>query len=242
MHNRAWNALFWCNHDQPRVVSRWGDEQTFRVPSAKMLAMALHGMQGTPYIFQGEELGMTNPHFGRIIDYRDIESHNMYAELRTQGRDSENLLAILASKSRDNGRTPMQWDGSENGGFTHGTPWIGMSENYATINAEAAIADPDSVFYTYQHLIQLRKTHLILTWGDYHDLLPEHPSLWCYRRRYAGESLVVAANFSHETHTWLADDFHGNWQVLMSNYADAPAAPGKTMLRPWEAVWWYQRS
>ena len=242
MHNRGWNALFWCNHDQPRVVSRWGDDGEYRVQSAKMLAMVLHGMQGTPYIFQGEELGMTNPGFTRIIDYRDIESHNMYAELRAQGRDSENLLAILASKSRDNGRTPMQWDASENAGFTTGTPWIGMSRNYETINAEAAIADPDSIFYTYKQLIQLRKRYLILTWGDYLDLLPSHPYLWCYQRQYEGETLVVMANFSREAQTWHPEaSFGSGWEVLMSNYPDPKNEPGEMMLRPWEAVWWYQK-
>lgn len=241
MHNQAWNALFWCNHDQPRVVSRWGDEGEYRVQSAKLLAMALHGMQGTPYIFQGEELGMINPHFTRIIDYRDIESHNMYAELRAQGRDSDNLLEILASKSRDNGRTPMQWDASENGGFTSGTPWIGVSDSVATINAEAAIADENSVFYTYQKLIQLRKTHAILTWGDYQDLLPEHPYLWCYRRQYQGETLVVAVNLSRDAQSWHPDAFEGDWSVLLSNYDSARPAPGEMMLRPYEAVWWYQK-
>jgi trehalose-6-phosphate hydrolase len=242
MCNRAWNALFWCNHDQPRVVSRWGDDGEYRVQSAKMLALVLHGMQGTPYIYQGEELGMTNPGFTRIIDYRDIESHNMYAELRTQGRDSENLLAILASKSRDNGRTPMQWDASENAGFTEGTPWIGMSRNYETINAEAAIADPDSIFYTYQKLIQLRKRYLILTWGDYLDLLPNHAYLWCYRRQYEGETLIVVANFSRDAQAWHPEEpFGEEWDVLMSNYPDAKPMPGEMMLRPWEAVWWYQK-
>lgn len=241
MHNQAWNALFWCNHDQPRVVSRWGDEGEYRVQSAKLLAMALHGMQGTPYIFQGEELGMINPHFTRIIDYRDIESHNMYAELRAQGRDSDNLLEILASKSRDNGRTPMQWDASENGGFTSGTPWIGVSDSVATINSEAAIADENSVFYTYQKLIQLRKTHAILTWGDYQDLLPEHPYLWCYRRQYQGETLVVAVNLSRDAQSWHPDAFEGDWSVLLSNYDSARPAPGEMMLRPYEAVWWYQK-
>ena len=242
MHNVAWNALFWCNHDQPRVVSRWGDEGEYRVQSAKLLAMALHGMQGTPYIFQGEELGMTNPHFTRIIDYRDIESHNMYAELRAQGRDNDNLLEILASKSRDNGRTPMQWDASENAGFSAGTPWIGMSDNYQTVNAEAAIADENSVFYTYKQLIQLRKSHGILTWGDYQDLLPDHPYLWCYRRQYNDETLVVVANLSGEAQSWHPDVFAGRWQVLMSNYDDARPAPGEMMLRPYEAVWWYQKA
>ena len=203
---------------------------------------ALHGMQGTPYIFQGEELGMTNPHFTRIIDYRDIESHNMYAELRSQGRDSDNLLAILASKSRDNGRTPMQWDDSENGGFTQGTPWIAMGDNVSTVNAAAALADPDSVFYCYQKLIALRKHYAILTHGDYLDLLPDHPRLWCYCRRIAGETLVVATNFSGETQVWHPPAYSGHWEVLISNYADTHVTPGEVMLRPWEAVWWYQKT
>lgn len=128
-----------------------------------MLAMVLHGMQGTPYIYRGEELGMTNPHFTRIIDYRDVESHNMFAERRAQGQSPETLLAILASKSRDNSRTPMQWDDSDNGGFTTGTPWIGLCDNYREINAARALDDPDSVFYAYQKLIRLRKAHPIFT-------------------------------------------------------------------------------
>ncbi|MDU6924633.1 alpha,alpha-phosphotrehalase [Franconibacter helveticus] len=240
MHNVAWNALFWCNHDQPRIVSRFGDEGELRVPSAKMLAMALHGMQGTPYIYQGEELGMTNPHFTRIIDYRDVESHNMFAELRAQGHQPENLLAILASKSRDNSRTPMQWDDGDNGGFTTGTPWIGLCDNYRTINAKAALEDPDSVFYAYQKLIRLRKEHAVFTWGNYQDLLAEHPFIWCYRREWQGQQLVVAANLSRENQWYMPGEFSGNWQVLMSNYPDAAPRPCEGTLRPFEAVYWLQ--
>lgn len=165
MHNRAWNALFWCNHDQPRIVSRFGDEGEYRVTAAKMLAMVLHGMQGTPYIYRGEEIGMTNPHFSSISDYRDVESHNMFIERAAQGQSPDELLAILASKSRDNSRTPMPWHAGENGGFSDGEPWIGLGDNYREINVEAALADPDSVFYTYQQLITLRKTLPLLTWG-----------------------------------------------------------------------------
>lgn len=236
MHNKAWNALFWCNHDQPRIVSRFGDEGEYRVPAAKMLGMVLHGMQGTPYIYQGEELGMTNPHFSRITDYRDVESLNMFAELRANGRDPNELLAILASKSRDNGRTPMQWDASHNAGFTEGEPWIGVCDNYETVNARAALDDPDSVFYTYQSLIRLRKTLPVLTWGDYQDLQPEHPSLWCYRRQWQGKTLVVVANLSHQSHEWESDVLSGEWQAVMSNYP----APHTATLRPFEAVWWLQ--
>ncbi|MCK7152606.1 alpha,alpha-phosphotrehalase [Enterobacter roggenkampii] len=237
MHNKAWNALFWCNHDQPRIVSRFGDEGEHRVPAAKMLGMVLHGMQGTPYIYQGEELGMTNPHFSRITDYRDVESLNMFAELRASGREPEELLAILASKSRDNGRTPMQWDASHNAGFTEGEPWIGVCDNYETVNARAALDDADSVFYTYQSLIRLRKTLPVLTWGDYEDLLPEHPSLWCYRRQWQGQTLMVVANLSNTPQEWQTEALSDKSQVLMSNYP----APQTTSLRPFEAVWWLQQ-
>lgn len=240
MHNKAWNALFWCNHDQPRIVSRFGDEGEYRVYAAKMLGMVLHGMQGTPYIYQGEELGMTNPHFSRITDYRDVESLNMFAELRANGREPEELLAILASKSRDNGRTPMQWDASHNAGFTEGEPWIGVCDNYETVNARAALDDPDSVFYTYQSLISLRKTLPVLTWGDYEDLLPEHPSLWCYRRHWQGQTLIVAANLSHERQQWQPDPVTGVWRVALSNYEEVSSRPDALLLRPFEAIWWVQ--
>ena len=240
MHNKAWNALFWCNHDQPRIVSRFGDEGEYRVPAAKMLGMVLHGMQGTPYIYQGEEIGMTNPHFTRITDYRDVESHNMFAENREKGRDADELLAILASKSRDNGRTPMQWDASQHGGFTQGEPWIDLCDNVTTINVAAALQDPDSVFYTYQTLIQLRKTLPVLTWGDYQDLLPEHPSLWCYRRQWQGQTLIVAANLSCECQQWHPTAQEGNWRVVLSNYDEAANTLAAMTLRPFEAIWWLQ--
>lgn len=241
MHNVAWNALFWCNHDQPRIVSRFGDEGELRVTSAKMLAMVLHGMQGTPYIYQGEELGMTNPHFSRIEEYRDVESLNIFAKRSAEGDAPEDLLAILASKSRDNSRTPMQWDASEHAGFTTGTPWIDVSHNYPDINAAAALEDPDSVFYTYRQLIALRKAQGIFTHGDYHDCLPEHPDLWCYRRQWNGQTLVVAANLSSHQQSWDDAVFAGDWEVLMSNYPDATTKPGKLSLRPFEAVYWLQK-
>ncbi|MBS1204044.1 MAG: alpha,alpha-phosphotrehalase [Proteobacteria bacterium] len=240
MHNVAWNALFWCNHDQPRIASRFGDEGILRVPAAKMLAMVLHGMQGTPYIYQGEEIGMTNPHFSRITDYRDVESHNMFAEQRAAGREPEELLPILASKSRDNSRTPMQWSASKNAGFTTGEPWIGLCDNYREINVEKAISDPDSVFYTYQKLIRLRKTLPLLTWGDYQDLLPTHPYLWCYRRQWQGETLLVIANLSNTFQPWHPEEIPGDWQVVISNYAEISTKPGDMVLRPFEAVWWRQ--
>ncbi|QIU91469.1 alpha,alpha-phosphotrehalase [Yokenella regensburgei] len=241
MHNVAWNALFWCNHDQPRIVSRFGDEGALRVPAAKMLAMVLHGMQGTPYIYQGEELGMTNPHFRQITDYRDLESHNMFATLSAEGRDADELLAILASKSRDNGRTPMQWSTDANGGFTTGEPWIGLCDNYREINAQRALRDPESVFHTYQRLIALRKQEPVLTFGSYQDMLPEHPALWCYRREWQGQTLLVVANLSNSVQPWTPPSVSGEWQVLISNYAEVADKPGAMTLRPFEAVWWLQK-
>ncbi len=241
MHNQAWNALFWCNHDQPRIVSRFGDEGKYRVPAAKMLAMVLHGMQGTPYIYQGEEIGMTNPHFRQITDYRDVESLNMFAELNGQGRDAEELLAILASKSRDNSRTPMQWDGSKHAGFTQGEPWIALCDNATDINVAAALDDADSVFYTYQKLIALRKTEPVITWGDYQDLFPDSPHVWCYQREWQGQRLLVIANLSNTFQNWQPTHTDGNWQVLMHNYAEVANQPVDMTLRPFEAVWWVQK-
>ncbi|WP_312042059.1 alpha,alpha-phosphotrehalase [Erwinia sp.] len=238
MHNRAWNALFWCNHDQPRIVSRFGEEGALRVPSAKMLAMVLHGVQGTPYIYQGEEIGMTNPGFNHIDRYRDVESLNMYAEQRAKGRGEADILAILASKSRDNSRTPMQWTAEANAGFTTGKPWLSCANNASAINVEQAMADPDSVFHTYRQLIALRKTHPILTFGDYEDLDPQHPTLWCYVRRWKGQQLLVVANLSRTPLSWqnAAIEADPGWRRLLCNYHDAPAQAGT--LRPFEAMWW----
>ncbi|MCC8368085.1 alpha,alpha-phosphotrehalase [Xenorhabdus sp. PB61.4] len=239
MHQKAWNALFWCNHDQPRIVSRFGDEKQYHKASAKMLAMVLHGMQGTPYIYQGEELGMTNPHFKRIEEYRDIESLNMYQERIEQGMSSEEILTILAQKSRDNSRTPMQWDNTDNAGFTSGTPWIATSDNYREINAESVLQDKDSVFYCYQDLIQLRKKQPILTYGDYLDLLPEHPSLWCYLRRWQDQTLLVIANLSDETQLWSPESelTQKEWQVLISNYPSPVTVEKEIKIKPYESVY-----
>ncbi|EKN5055891.1 alpha,alpha-phosphotrehalase [Yersinia enterocolitica] len=240
MHNRAWNALFWCNHDQPRIVSRFGDESALRLPAAKMLAMVLHGMQGTPYIYQGEEIGMTNPNFSSIDQYRDVESLNMFAELSAKGRDADQLLAILATKSRDNGRTPMQWDRSHNAGFSQGTPWIEPCSNYGEINVDAALADADSVFYAYQYLIALRKQHDVFTFGDYQDLCPQHPDLWCYLRSWQGKQLLVVANLSGEPQQWQPEDIDldGHWQLLMSSYGESAFLPQAMQLRAYEGIYW----
>ncbi|HFR4115017.1 TPA: alpha,alpha-phosphotrehalase [Yersinia enterocolitica] len=240
MHNRAWNALFWCNHDQPRIVSRFGDEGALRLPAAKMLAMVLHGMQGTPYIYQGEEIGMTNPNFSSIDQYRDVESLNMFAELSAKGRDADELLAILATKSRDNGRTPMQWDRSHNAGFSQGTPWIEPCSNYGEINVDAALADADSVFYAYQYLIALRKQYDVFTFGDYQDLCPQQPDLWCYLRSWQGKQLLVVANLSGKPQQWQPEDIEldGHWQLLMSSYGESAFQPQAMELRAYEGIYW----
>src|SRR5699024_3730523 len=169
----GWNALFWCNHDQPRIVSRFGDEERYHKESAKMFATTIHFMQGTPYIYQGEEFGMTNPGFETIDQYRDVESINMYNLKKEEGMTKEDILAILSEKSRDNARTPVQWNNEDNAGFTTGEPWIGIASNYPTINAEKAMADKNSIFYHYQQLIQLRKDYQVITDGSYQLILPE---------------------------------------------------------------------
>ncbi|MCX8956653.1 alpha,alpha-phosphotrehalase [Erwinia psidii] len=242
MHSRGWNALFWCNHDQPRIVSRFGDEGELRETAAKMLAMVLHGMQGTPYIYQGEEIGMTNPGYARIDQYRDVESLNICAALREAGRSEEEVRAILASKSRDNSRSPMQWDNSASAGFTSGRPWLDCAHNYPQVNAASARGNPDSVFYTYRRLIALRKELHILTSGDYQDLAPEHPLLWCYQRCWQGKRLLVVANLGREPIDLQAEGItlSADAQLLIANYADAPVGL-PTRLRPFESAWWLDK-
>ncbi|MGJ8428154.1 alpha,alpha-phosphotrehalase [Staphylococcus haemolyticus] len=197
----GWNAIFWCNHDQPRVVSRFGDDSTEenRQASAKMLAIALHMLQGSPYIYQGEEIGMTDPHFDSIQQYRDVESRNAYDNLVQQGIDESEVLTILGQKSRDNSRTPIQWTSEKQAGFTSGTPWIDIPNNTEHINVEAAIEDTTSVLHTYRELIKLRHEHDIITYGDIEPMYMEHPQLFIYRRNYDNQTWLVVANFSKET-------------------------------------------
>lgn len=234
MHNKAWNALFWCNHDQPRIVSRFGDEGELRNVSAKMLAMLLHGMQGTPYIYQGEEIGMTNPNFTDITSYRDVESLNAYQIMQKDPKKRPLALSILAQKSRDNSRTPMQWDNSPNAGFSTGKPWIEVASNYPNINVQEALADKQSVFYTYQQLIQLRKQLPILTEGDYSDLLPAHPSVWGYQRRTETQTLTVLANLSAEKQPVKVTT---SGQILLNNYEHFTHSDEEAWLEPYQAVY-----
>ncbi|MBF9285521.1 alpha,alpha-phosphotrehalase [Staphylococcus epidermidis] len=202
IHNGGgWNAIFWCNHDQPRVVSRFGDDtnELNRQASAKMLAIALHMLQGTPYIYQGEEIGMTDPHYTSIQKYRDVESLNAYTHLKEEGIPEEEILTILSQKSRDNSRTPIQWNQNENAGFTSGTPWIDLPNNIDAINVEDAISNKDSVLHVYRQLIKLRHYYDIITYGDIEPLYMDHPQLFIYRRNYKNDSWLIIANFSNET-------------------------------------------
>ncbi|MEH8142424.1 alpha,alpha-phosphotrehalase [Aeromonas veronii] len=240
MHGKGWSALFWCNHDQPRIVSRFGDEGEHRVVAAKMLASTLHGLQGTPYIYQGEEIGMTNPGYQRIDDYQDVESRNIFAIKQAEGMGEAEILAILGTKSRDNSRTPMQWSAAPNAGFTAGNPWLKPAANYPEINAEAALADQNSVFWHYRDLIALRKAHPIFTQGDYQELLTGHPQIWAYARRANGQTLLVVSNFYGEPVEFAlpAELQSGQGRLLLGNYPDSPAQPQSGMLRPYESLIW----
>ncbi|MFQ2190681.1 alpha,alpha-phosphotrehalase [Aeromonas jandaei] len=240
MHGKGWSALFWCNHDQPRIVSRFGDEGAHRVVAAKMLASTLHGLQGTPYIYQGEEIGMTNPGYQRIDDYQDVESRNIFAIKQAEGMSEAEILAILGAKSRDNSRTPMQWSAAANAGFTNGTPWLKPAANYSEINAEAALADQHSVFWHYRDLIALRKAHPIFTQGDYQELLTGHPQIWAYARRANGQTLLVVSNFYGEPVEFAlpAELQSGQGRLLLGNYPDSLAQPQSGMLRPYESLIW----
>lgn len=239
----GWNALFWCNHDQPRIVSRFGDDRNYHNESAKMLATTIHFMQGTPYIYQGEEIGMTNPKFKSIDQYRDVESLNMYNMKREEGIDSDTLLKILSEKSRDNSRTPMQWNSDVNAGFTKGTPWIDLADNYQDINVEQALKDPNSIFYHYQKLIQLRKEYDIITLGDYQLILPDDQAIFAYIREYNNERLVVLNNFYADTVdydlTELINTDYNQAEVLISNYSDQIGQAESGKLRPYESVVYY---
>ncbi|ELP8689581.1 alpha,alpha-phosphotrehalase [Staphylococcus pseudintermedius] len=214
----GWNAIFWCNHDQPRVVSRFGSDATeaLRQQSAKTLAIALHLLQGTPYIYQGEEIGMTDPHFQSIQQYRDVESLNAYREMREAGIDEAEILTILGQKSRDNSRTPMQWNDEAHAGFTTGTPWIEVANNYNTVNVEAAMADPESILYTYKKLIQLRHEHDIVTYGEVVPRYLDHPQLFVYERRYQGDTWLIIVNMTSEKVT-LPEDLDRSGSVVLQN-------------------------
>lgn len=231
----AWNAVFWCNHDQPRVVSRFGDEGAYWKQSAKMLAGVIHAMRGTPYIYQGEELGMTNAGFTRLDQYRDVESLNHFQILRDKGMSEASVYAILQAHSRDNSRTPMQWTAGPNGGFTTGEPWISVNPNTASINAEGQVDDPDSIFAYYQSLIRLRKEYEVFAQGDFTPLTPEHPSVLAYQRQWKNTTLLCINNFYRKECIWNSPVSLEGYRVLLSNYDDCRPSQSWT-LRPYESA------
>jgi len=229
LFNRAWNSLYWCNHDQPRIVSRLGDDGAYREKSAKMLATCLHFMQGTPYIYQGEELGMTNCPFAGIGDYRDLESLNAW-----NANPTNDMLRYLGMKSRDNARTPMQWNNGPNAGFSTGSPWIMLNPNYRRINATEQTARTDSVFNYYRTLIRLRKTMDIITNGEFELLLPADPDLFVYTRRFGREELLVMCNFSRNERVFTLPDRFIGASVLI--YNEVPSKGAEVVLGAFGAV------
>lgn len=231
LNGQGWNSLFWENHDLPRIVSRWGNDGEYRERSAMMLATVLFGLQGTPYIYQGQELGMTNACY-ELEEYRDIEIRNMAAERLAAGYSEESVMASIHAKGRDNARTPMQWDASANAGFTTGEPWLKVNPNFVDINVAAQEADPCSVLNYYRYLVQLRKREDVILRGDYQEILPERSDLFCYSRCDGETKMTVIANFTSETVPFPAEILAEAGDPELSNYPDWPNG-GR--LRPYEA-------
>lgn len=225
----GWLAQHLGNHDQPRMVSIYGDDGHYRIESAKLLATLLHTLPGTPYLYQGDEIGMTNPGFERIEQYRDIFSFHNYQGLIQSGLSPEEALAKLSKVCRDNGRTPLQWDDSKNAGFSSGIPWIEIGKNYKEINVKNALAAPNSVFHYYQTLISLRKENPLMVYGDYEDLLPAHKQIYAYRRSLNGKAWYIVLNFSPQT---IENPIPLRWEKLLGNYP----SDKENMLRPYEAA------
>lgn len=238
LNGKAWNSLYWNNHDQPRVVSRFGnDSEQYRVLSAKMLGLLLHFMQGTPYIYQGEEIGMTNVHFDNIDDYKDLETLNAYHEIVQDKKQvtSDQMMAYIHHSSRDNARTPMQWDATKNAGFTDGTPWIKVNPAYKQINVSEALNDPNSIYYFYKKMNELRKKYDVIVYGDYKLLDPDDTEVYAYIRKLEGKSILVIANFSANKVIRKYTDLNTNNKLLISNYDDDE----EDVLRPYEAKVYY---
>ena len=233
----GWNSLYWSNHDQPRIVSRFGDDREHWARSATMLATVLHLHRGTPYVYQGEELGMTNASFSRIEDFHDVESLNHYAVAVAAGRAPAEVLAGIKAMGRDNARTPMQWDSSPAAGFTSGTPWLPVNPNHSWLNAAAQYDDPQSVFNHYRKLIELRHRDDVVVDGDFTMLLTDDPHIYAFTRCRGDRELLVLGNFTGE---WQPIDVSADWvgcRLLLANYADGPIPDGAAVpaLRPWEA-------
>jgi oligo-1,6-glucosidase len=233
----GWNSLYWNNHDQPRIVSRWGNDSEFRELSAKMLGAVLHMHRGTPYVYQGEELGMTNFPFTSIAQFQDLETLNHYSQAKQQGVSDEELLRGYRKFGRDNARTPMQWDQSLHAGFTSGTPWLEVNPNYLSINAEAAVAQRDSVFHFYRRLIAMRKSDPVIAFGDYTLLAADDPHIYCFARRLDTDGILTIANFSNESRSIdLPTDLMPKAVSYIHNYPTAPELSPTTELCPWEVL------
>ncbi|OOR08704.1 glucohydrolase [Bacillus mycoides] len=239
LEQTGWNSLYWNNHDQPRVVSRFGNDGAYHTESAKMLATVLHMMKGTPYIYQGEEIGMTNVRFESIDEYRDIETLNMYKEkVIERGEDIDKVMQSIYIKGRDNARTPMQWDDREHAGFTTGEPWIAVNPNYKEINVKQAIQDEESIFYYYKKLIELRKNNEIVVYGTYDLILENNPSIFAYVRTYGEEKLLVIANFTADECVFeLPEDIiYSEAELLIHNYDVENVLIENITLRPYEVM------
>ena len=237
--NDGWNSLFWNNHDLPRIVSRWGnDNKEYRELSAKMLATVLHMQKGTPYIYQGEEIGMTNIKFDSIDDYRDIELLNMYKERIASGYDEKDIMKSIYAKGRDNARTPMQWDDSVNGGFSEAAPWIKVNENYKYINVKDNLVNENSVFNHYKKLIKIRKQEDVVVYGDFNLLHKEHKSIFAYTRGLREDKLLIVANFYGNDEEFILDKevSYEKAEILLSNYKDSSINIDRISLRPYEAI------
>ncbi|MCM2996901.1 alpha-glucosidase [Paenibacillus cellulositrophicus] len=238
LHNQGWNANYLGNHDQPRAVSRFGNDKEYRVQSAKMLATFMLTLEGTPYIYQGEEIGMTNAAFDQIGDYRDVETLNYYEQSHLQGKPIDQTMQAIQAKSRDNARTPMQWDNGPQAGFTTGEPWIKVNPNYTDVNVASAMKDPDSIYHYYKRMLSLRKTHKALIYGEYKLLLPLDPDLYVYTRTLDQDTILVILNFFDDTPVmeWPKTLRGMSRDLLISNYDLLPDAEGDRIeLRPYEA-------
>ncbi len=234
MEGKGWNSLFWNNHDLPRIVSRWGNDKQYRVESAKMLATILHGMKGTPYIYQGEEIGMTNYPFSDIKDFADVEAINMYYERKQKGYTEKEIMESLCAKARDNARTPMQWDNSHVAGFTQSEPWYAVNTNYTEINANKALENENSIFYYYQKLIALRKQYQILVDGTFELLCPEDEQIFAYTRTWNNQKWLIVCNFYEKP---VVFEYAGKCKVILSNYEQQKVISLKKItLRPYEAM------
>lgn len=236
LDGKAWNSLFWNNHDLPRIVSRWGNDQEYRVESAKMLATILHMMQGTPYIYQGEEIGMTNVKFESIDEYDDIETRNMYNDRILKGYSHDEIMESIYAKGRDNARTPMQWSNEAHGGFTKGTPWLKVNPNYNKINVEESISNEDSIFHHYRKLIQLRKEYPVVVYGSFEMLNENDEKIFAYTRQFEDQKLLIIANFTRYEVIYNNSLEITEAELLISNYENSSENVANFKLRPFEAI------